>query len=81
MLASEEGNMTETTPSLYRRLGGYDVIAHIRRHNPDLPAVFASGYGFDARDSTPVIQKPYSRVELLRRLRVMLDAATPAVTA
>ena len=63
------------------RAGGYDVIAHIRRHNPDLPAVFASGYGFDARDSTPVIQKPYSRVELLRRLRVMLDAATPAVTA
>lgn len=29
MLASEEGNMTETTPSLYRRLGGYDVIAAI----------------------------------------------------
>ena len=29
MLASEEGNMSETTPSLYRRLGGYDVIAAI----------------------------------------------------
>jgi len=29
MLASEEGIMTETTPSLYRRLGGYDVIAAI----------------------------------------------------
>jgi len=29
MLASEEGIMTEATPSLYRRLGGYDVIAAI----------------------------------------------------
>jgi len=29
MLGSEEGIMTETTPSLYRRLGGYDVIAAI----------------------------------------------------
>ena len=28
-LVGEEDTMTETTPSLYRRLGGYDVIAAI----------------------------------------------------
>ena len=61
-------------------LNGGDLIARLRADHPDLPAVIVSGYtGGDTigeemlRGRTAVIQKPFARADLLRRVRALLD--------
>ena len=62
------------------KLSGPDVSAHIRRENPDLPVILATGYSHDiaqldqAREAgMPILQKPYSPRELAERVREALD--------
>ena len=63
-------------------LGGRAVHDRIRETHPDLPALFASGYSMNALhtnfvldDGLELIQKPTGRMDLLRKVRDVLDAA------
>ena len=63
------------------RLGGREVFDRIHEQNPDLPALFASGYSQNAIHTNFVLQagmklirKPYAADELLHRVREILDA-------
>jgi len=67
------------------RLGGKGVFLKIRETHPELPFLFASGYSMNAvhtnfilDEGLRLIQKPYLREDLLRRVREALDATTPA---
>jgi len=62
------------------KMSGRAVYDALREKVADLPVLFASGYSADAlNDShisvsqTELISKPYSRGELLRRVRVLLN--------
>lgn len=66
------------------RLGGKEVYDYIRRQRPDLRALFTTGYSpsaihsrFVLAEGMQVIQKPYDRQELLRRVRELLDQPAP----
>ncbi|MCP4645084.1 MAG: PAS domain S-box protein [bacterium] len=61
-------------------LGGEAVAKHIRETHPETPTLFASGYsaeavhtGYILDKGVRLVQKPYHRVELLRRVREVLD--------
>ncbi len=62
------------------KTGGREVFDYIRVRRDTLPVIFASGYSADAihtgfilNEGMTLIQKPYNRHELLRRIRDMLD--------
>jgi two-component system cell cycle sensor histidine kinase/response regulator CckA len=62
-------------------LGGREVFDRARRLNPDIAALFASGYtenaihtDFVLKDEMNLIPKPYSLGGLLRAVRARLDA-------
>ncbi|MCP4645083.1 MAG: PAS domain S-box protein [bacterium] len=62
-------------------LGGKAVAHHIRETCAETPVLFASGYSADAihtgyilDEGVRLIQKPYHRIELLRRVREVLDS-------
>ena len=63
------------------KLGGREVAEHIRREQPQVRILFASGYSPDAsrisfllNEGMHLIQKPYQRDALLRRVRELLDS-------
>lgn len=61
------------------QLGGEAVLRRLRELRPRIPVVFATGYGRNTHDnqseqeSIALLQKPYVREELLRKVREMLD--------
>jgi signal transduction histidine kinase/ActR/RegA family two-component response regulator len=62
------------------KLSGKAVADHIYKHNPDFPILFSSGYSNDAvhtnfvlDDGMQLIQKPYNRADLLRRIRDVIE--------
>ncbi|NIA16544.1 MAG: response regulator, partial [Nitrospiraceae bacterium] len=62
------------------RLGGYAVFERIRIARPDIRVLFSSGYSMNAihtnfvlDEGLALIQKPYQRDDLLRRVREALD--------
>jgi two-component system cell cycle sensor histidine kinase/response regulator CckA len=62
------------------KLSGPEVYERIRKENPDLPVIFATGYSADMaqvqkvqEDGLPVLQKPYSPRDLARKVRETLD--------
>ncbi len=62
------------------KAGGHEVMAEIHKIAPDLPVLFSSGYSangihtnFILEDDLLLLQKPYSRDELLSKVREMLD--------
>jgi len=64
-------------------MGGQAVFEYLRSVKPDLPVLFASGYSpnaihtnFVLHTGLELIQKPYSRRALLKKVRVILDNAT-----
>ncbi len=63
------------------KLGGRAVFNHILEQRPDIRVLFSSGYSMNAVHTDFVldkgmqlIQKPYQRDDLLRRIRDALDA-------
>ena len=63
------------------KLGGHAVLEHIRNRGPVIPVLFCSGYSKDAihtnfilEEGLALIQKPYHREDLLRRVREVLGA-------
>jgi PAS domain S-box-containing protein len=67
------------------KLGGKAVYERIRKTRPDLPFLFASGYSMNAihtnfvlDEGLQLIQKPYRRVDLLRKVREVLDGGSVA---
>ena len=59
-----------------------DVAEHLRSRDPDLPALFVTGYGADILESrgieadggaTTVLQKPFTRSELLAAVGTALE--------
>ena len=63
-------------------LNGADVAEHLRSRDPDLPALFVTGYGADILESrgieadggaTTVLQKPFTRSELLAAVGTALE--------
>ncbi|MEE8586724.1 MAG: response regulator [Acidobacteriota bacterium] len=63
------------------KLGGKAVAEHILAQRPEIPVIFSSGYGSDAihanfvvGTSVHLIQKPYSRDELLQKVLEALNA-------
>lgn len=61
-------------------VGGEAVVRQLRDRYPELPVLFASGYGMNTRgkpraERSAFLQKPYGREELLRRVRELLDDA------
>lgn len=62
-------------------LGGHAVFDHIRKAGSQVPVLFSSGYAPDGvhtdfvlDDGMQLLEKPYSRVDLLRLVRQALDA-------
>ena len=62
------------------KIGGRVVLETIQKHRPDIPCLFASGYSenalhtdFELHESLHLIEKPYVRQDLLRRIRCLLD--------
>jgi CheY-like chemotaxis protein len=61
--------------------GGAEAVAALREHQPDLPALFMSGYAEGAlnRGSLPpgaaLIEKPFTPDRIARRVREVLDVA------
>ena len=62
------------------RLGGKDAAGRIMAIRPETPVLFASGYSKDAihhdfvlKEGVHLIHKPYSRNDLLRTVRSLLD--------
>ncbi|MCP4546418.1 MAG: response regulator [bacterium] len=62
------------------KLGGRAVFERIRETRPELSVLFASGYSMNAihtnfvlEEGLMLIQKPYKRADLLRKVREMLD--------
>jgi CheY-like chemotaxis protein len=63
------------------KLGGRAVYEHIRKARPGMKVLFASGYSMNAIHTNFVldagltlIQKPFQRSDLLRKVRQRLDA-------
>ena len=63
------------------KIGGKEAYDQIRKTHPDTLFLFASGYSTDALStnifqdkSLNLIQKPYHRDDLFRKLRELLDA-------
>lgn len=63
------------------KLGGHLVLCHTRQKRPATRVLFASGYDKDAAHGrsvldkgVPLIQKPYQRDALLRKVREVLDS-------
>jgi len=57
---------------------GIEVAAEARQLQPDLPVLLMTGYSAEflsgqLRDDLPVLHKPFSPIELIQRLRTMLD--------
>jgi two-component system, cell cycle sensor histidine kinase and response regulator CckA len=60
-------------------IGGVEVARHLRRHRPEIPVLFCSGYG--AAGTTPqhgahphqLLQKPFAPADLLKKIRQLLD--------
>ena len=66
-------------------LGGKAVYERIRETRPDFPFLFASGYSmgslhdnFVLDEGLHLVQKPYRRVDLLRKVREVLDRSSAA---
>ena len=62
-------------------MGGHSCLGEILRINPEAKAVIASGYSINGRAKMTVelgaggfISKPYSLVEMLRKIRQVLDS-------
>ncbi len=67
-------------------LGGKAVFERIRETRPDFPFLFASGYGmgslhdnFTLEDGLHLVQKPFRREDLLRKVREVLDDRSGAM--
>jgi CheY-like chemotaxis protein len=63
------------------KLSGRAVYERVRETRPDMPFLFASGYSMNALhtnfvldEGLQLVQKPFRRVELLRKVREVLDA-------
>lgn len=63
-------------------LNGVDLLMRLRSERPDIPALIVSGYiGDVAIDAdalgpgTSLLQKPFSRTDLLQAVRALLDRA------
>jgi two-component system, cell cycle sensor histidine kinase and response regulator CckA len=63
------------------KLSGPEVYARLQEVNPNLPVIFATGYSPDLdllqrvqQQGLPVLQKPYSSKDLLRKVRQTLDS-------
>jgi DNA-binding response OmpR family regulator len=62
-------------------LNGHELSQMLRLRAPRLPALFVSGYSFDARetssgfDAGSFLEKPYDPAELARRVRSIIDTA------
>ena len=61
-------------------MSGPEAYARMRELQPDLPAVFATGYSADTAmlktvqsEGFPILHKPYTPVNLVRTLRDTLD--------
>ncbi len=62
------------------KLSRPEAYERMRKENPDLPVIFATGYSADMaqvqkvqEDGLPVLQKPYSPRDLARKVRETLD--------
>ena len=71
------------------KMSGLEVYERIRRFNPELPAIFVTGYSADValiqkvrQEGWPVLQKPYASRVLARTVRETLDqrARVPSAT-
>ena len=76
---SEQGYLT--SDRFMPRLGGRAVLDHIRASGAKRPVLFASGYSsgdvhsnFILKDGLELLTKPYSRNELLVKVRALLDS-------
>jgi two-component system cell cycle sensor histidine kinase/response regulator CckA len=64
-------------------MNGVQLAAKLQARRPTLPVLFMSGYSDPAlvrreiTDTTPVIDKPFTRAELSRALRRVLDGRQP----
>ncbi|MCB1645469.1 MAG: response regulator [Pseudomonadales bacterium] len=65
------------------KASGHEVMKHIQEIRPDMPILFTSGYSangihtdFILREDLALLQKPYSSEELLRKIRLVIDAVT-----
>lgn len=61
------------------KLNGYEVFNYIRRHQPDMQTLFASGYNetttefYSPENGVELLKKPYRRNELLQAVRKTLN--------
>jgi CheY-like chemotaxis protein len=66
------------------KLGGAETYERLRALSPDVPILFVTGYGAEAAEGDmfhetplhrPVLQKPFTRGMLGRKVRELLDRA------
>ncbi len=61
---------------------GFELVERARRHRPDLPAIYMSGY-FDSMSATPALSrykllaKPWKPRELLREIGAAIEREAP----
>ena len=74
-------SIPRTTSLRLRTLGGHAVFNHIREVGSQTPVLFSSGYAPDGvhtdfvlDEGMQLLQKPYGRDELLRRVRQVLES-------
>ncbi|MBT4519266.1 MAG: response regulator [Halieaceae bacterium] len=67
------------------RMGGREVRDIIHKACPEMPVLFTSGYSADGihtnftlQEDLELLQKPYSRNDLLRKIREMIDSLDPS---
>lgn len=64
-----------TDVSMPRGMSGLDLACKVRSYRPDIPVLLTSGYADALRRDDhgfPLLPKPYSAMELVRRVKVML---------
>jgi two-component system, cell cycle sensor histidine kinase and response regulator CckA len=64
-------------------IGGIALANQLRSTRPDMKILFMSGYAGDQETTTPgtaFLQKPFTPLELLRRVRQLLDTSGQKLT-
>ena len=71
------------TDLMLPEMSGLELLEQVRQRHPDLKALYISGYteaDVDGQSDTPLLEKPFTPWDLLRKLREVMSGAAPMVS-